>query len=325
MNFLGGYGSGSDSEEEQPAKPIVATKKPKAKTVLLPALPEQLSDDDDYMPKKKPAEESPLPSANSGRSGLFSFLPAPKASSTVKSSVSATTLIPQNLRKRAAAAVSKIAQSTEDAQSAKKQHVEVNKIEEESESFFTFDVPKPSAPLPPPSFKPSISYDRDSTPNEPKYPVSYPSAHYAPSSSLAYAYSESASSSYVYNPSASAAPTSIHQQPEEPTRYTQIHLDDAALHQLGHRGAGGASVNIVDLNHEDQLGGAEARLETIKNVSRERTEMTAFEHLKPNKLAKSKHNIMALAFEAKSREHELKEAYADRRQSKSATASKYGF
>ncbi|ORY52275.1 hypothetical protein BCR33DRAFT_779608 [Rhizoclosmatium globosum] len=136
------------------------------------------------------------------------------------------------------------------------------------------------------------------------------------SSSAAYAYSESASSSYIYDPNAATDAQSYgsyYDQEDDSTRYAQVHLDDSALHRLGHRSGLGA-VQVVDLNHEDQLGGEEARMRNIKNLSREKVEKSAYEH-----------SIMALAYEAKAREHELKEAFADRRQAKASSMNKYGF
>ncbi|KAJ3082367.1 hypothetical protein HDU99_002908, partial [Rhizoclosmatium hyalinum] len=188
------------------------------------------------------------------------------------------------------------------------------------------------APLPLPSFKPAVSVVEDLEPEPiPSYlhrPKALPVAP-SSSSSAAYAYSESASSSYIYDPNAATGAQSYgsyYDQEDDSTRYAQVHLDDSALHRLGHRSGLGA-VQVVDLNHEDQLGGEEARMRNIKNLSREKVEKSAYEHLKPKdmRLAKAKHSIMALAYEAKAREHELKEAFADRRQAKASSMNKYGF
>ncbi|KAJ3012731.1 UNVERIFIED_CONTAM: hypothetical protein HDU68_001049, partial [Siphonaria sp. JEL0065] len=359
-NFLGGYGSGDDDSDSEDvnnvnvkptsflnlpppkstttASSTVAPKKKATKMIVLDALPDALSDDEDVDNNPKPST-----SASSKSSGLFSFLPPPKSSSS--SSVSATSLVPNNLRKRLANQSGSVTASLEPV--PKKLHTDnvsiQKKLDEvEEESFFTLDLPKPkSAPLPPPVFKPSVSYDDDedtmaTTAGGPT--VSYPSYN-ASHSSTSYQYTESASSSYVYNPDTYYA-SSHQQEPEDSqtnhqsssssssssSRFSQIHLDDTALHRLGHRrGGGGSSVEIIDLNHEDQLGGEQQRLENIKNMSREKVEKSAFEHLKPSRTAKQTHNIMALAYEAKAREHELKEAYADRRQAKAASQNKYGF
>ncbi|KAI8837432.1 mitotic checkpoint regulator, MAD2B-interacting-domain-containing protein [Chytriomyces cf. hyalinus JEL632] len=354
MNLFAHYASDSDSDNDtapsqtkeessehaQPAKrlsmnlPPVSNavpasskpppKKKMRKLIVVDALPEALSDSDGE--DTKPGNAS---GSSSVRTGLFGFLPPPKSAASSTSNnehTSATTLIPANLRKKLA---SSSANSKPVAKSETPQQPTKPIGEEQEESFFTFDLPSRD-PIPPPTFaKPTVS----STFNDQNADGTH-SHHQGQddgvSSSSEYAYyTESASSSYMYNPEQEYLPngSSSHSDQAEDggARYGEMHLDDAALHKLGHRKAGGASVQVVELNHEDQLGGETARMESLKNMSREKAETSAYEHLKPTKMGKAKHNIMALAFEAKAREQQLKEAYADRRQAKSSTQNKYGF
>ncbi|KAI8621410.1 mitotic checkpoint regulator, MAD2B-interacting-domain-containing protein [Chytriomyces sp. MP71] len=363
MDNLVGYGSESDSEDELtlPAKPsflnLPAPKAPsaqapvlppprkKTKTIVLDALPTSLSDDEDDL---KPTLGSGGPGA---RSGLFVVLPPPKALPSAASIVPEaatgltgnTRLVPANVRRKLAPSpASSVLSTSPPATQPDKEPMDSADVD----SFFTFDLPKretPTADAYQP-VKPRIHHNLDvNLSQQDDAQLHSPTTGPSSSAAYAYSYSSSASSSYIYNP----ATAYEREEPEvmnedEPldtrggssrgsrgtARTSHIHLDEAALHQLGHRGGKGAtgtSVQVVDLNHEDQLGGESVRMENIKKLSRERVEKSAYEHLKPTKLAKAKHSIMALAFEAKAREQELKEAYADRRQAKSASQNKYGF
>ncbi|KAJ3354411.1 hypothetical protein HDU83_005336 [Entophlyctis luteolus] len=342
-DLLGGYGSSSDddgnnSDRHQSAlahaNQAPAKKKPTTKLLVvnLPEHPPSDDDDDGIV--------SAIPSKPLAKSGLFGFLPPPKSSqSVIPPKESSGNIVPRNILKRKLPeATSGTEHSTPAVEIPAKRSTSLVDDEtdpavssERKEDFFTLDLPPSSASnVEFQSFsRPTVIHPFDSEPQ-----ISLGNAIPAgPSSSSSYVYSESAQYAYESETLHEAQFPEFrpHHEPalddefqnEPAQRYSNIQLDDAALHKLGHRS--GTAVEIVDINHEDQLGGAETRLENMKNLSREKIDMKAIEHLKPSRLAKEKHNIMALAFQAKVREQELKEAYADRRQNRAASINKYGF
>ncbi|KAI9331411.1 hypothetical protein DFJ73DRAFT_70989 [Zopfochytrium polystomum] len=102
-----------------------------------------------------------------------------------------------------------------------------------------------------------------------------------------------------------------------------IELDDMALAKLGHRAKDGPII-VTDIVRDEQIGD-DWKLESARNASKRGSSSGGFDHLRPTKLARVKHNIMSLAFDAKVRENDLAEAYANRRAAKALSSKKYGF
>ncbi|KAI8849432.1 hypothetical protein BC829DRAFT_391736 [Chytridium lagenaria] len=81
------------------------------------------------------------------------------------------------------------------------------------------------------------------------------------------------------------------------------------------------------VSQTEQLGDT-WRMESQRNLTRDRPNMGSlgsFEAAKPTYMGKKRHNIMALAYDAKMREAEIADAFALRRAQKSASRAKYGF
>lgn len=107
----------------------------------------------------------------------------------------------------------------------------------------------------------------------------------------------------------------------------QVDLDEDAIEKLCGRKRKGQFINeieVIDI-HEDKI-----LAETKKNLVKQLTEEVNYRpsHKKfhgPSSLQKRKHQITYLAYQAKERELELKNQWANNRFTKKQTQSKYGF
>ncbi|KAF9920272.1 hypothetical protein FBU30_009924 [Linnemannia zychae] len=108
----------------------------------------------------------------------------------------------------------------------------------------------------------------------------------------------------------------------------QIELDDVGLQRLGMRKARDEPINVIDVYARDQMGQAQHVRQTMGASSQTQpkpVDLASIEHLKPTAGQKRKHNIMALAYQAKANQHQLSASWASSRQTKAETQSKYGF
>ncbi|KAF4528344.1 hypothetical protein B566_EDAN006599 [Ephemera danica] len=112
------------------------------------------------------------------------------------------------------------------------------------------------------------------------------------------------------------------QQPESAEQ--DLQLDEEALRQLCGRRAqrGGEEVNIIELHGDNMMPDPKEWM--LKQMTEEQ-ESHAHKSSQPSSAHRRKHQITYLAFQAKEREIELKNQWAQNRMTKKQTQSKYGF
>ncbi|KAJ3416811.1 hypothetical protein HDV05_008396 [Chytridiales sp. JEL 0842] len=359
MDLLGGYGSGSDNDEEEQVKqrqkqqssssgssgsvsdvlksisattaaiPVVKDAKRKRVQILfdMPTSNPSNEDDDDNQDNdraKKPKEEG-KPS-----SGLFSFLPAPKSKVAPKpdgggegnaanAALKSTGMVPLAVGKKNKSSLklplptssgpsTSIPSSTSvESKPAAPTHSTEPDDDSAEESFFTLDTP--ATDVPPTTA--DLNFPKKSL--APIHTAGNTAA--SSSASSQYAYSESYQSNEYTDP---YAYTGAYEGGGQPTSW----MDETALRKLGHRPKDGP-IKFLDVNQAEQVG-EEWKLEAAKALTSGMPSQS-IAHLKPSNLGKRRHNIMALAHEAKAREQQLQEQYAQRKISKAIARTKYGF
>ncbi|KAK6179335.1 hypothetical protein SNE40_011722 [Patella caerulea] len=113
------------------------------------------------------------------------------------------------------------------------------------------------------------------------------------------------------------------QEPENQTQIQNYLQDEQFLRLQGKKERGKEEINIIDANMDDMIN-------NDIEITRSLTEESEYKaHRKkdnmPSSQQKRKHQITYLAFQAKERELELKNSWAQGRASKRQTQSKYGF
>ncbi|KAL2080144.1 hypothetical protein ACEWY4_023937 [Coilia grayii] len=104
-------------------------------------------------------------------------------------------------------------------------------------------------------------------------------------------------------------------------------FDDEAFRRLqGKRNQGKEEVKFLEIRGDDQLSGAQNWM--TKNISEEKEQRSSFSKKKggqPTGQQRRKHQITYLIHQAKERELELKNSWADNKLSRRQTQAKYGF
>ncbi|KAL3865954.1 hypothetical protein ACJMK2_043298 [Sinanodonta woodiana] len=102
----------------------------------------------------------------------------------------------------------------------------------------------------------------------------------------------------------------------------QLMQDEEFLKLQGKKTRGKEEINIVDVNADDFVASTE---ELTKSLTEETDHRSQKNKDLPSSQQRRKHQITYLAFQAKERELELKNQWAQNRQTKRQTQSKYGF
>ncbi|KAJ3105215.1 hypothetical protein HDU97_008369 [Phlyctochytrium planicorne] len=100
--------------------------------------------------------------------------------------------------------------------------------------------------------------------------------------------------------------------------------NDVSFLRQTKRGKREAAPNIIEISQTDQLGDT-WKMESKRNATRDKSAMGDIERMKPSYGNNQRHSIMALAYDAKKREVEIADAFANRRAQKMASRAKYGF
>ncbi|KAJ3330478.1 hypothetical protein HDU76_005587 [Blyttiomyces sp. JEL0837] len=354
MDLLGGYGSDSDEDNNvqqpqpqpkpapAPSKPAIAattttssssipesSKRKRAQIVItdLPKKPLDATNDDED------DEEEQARKRKSKGGGLFAFLPKPKAASLL------------NKRKEAGKASVKSSSGNDENEDQDETSASDNVSEPTynyaassgSSDFFTLAV------TPEPSINTATTSDQsshkglvkvfstvDTDPSDTLGAVQGPS--FGPTETYQ-DYNATDPSEYYSNASIGGSSSGYDYSYDQSHQYADPQdagLDDNVLAKLGHRGGKKAmgGIQLVEVKQADQMGGEAWKLESARNLTKHGGvggSKEGFDHLRPSKLAAKKHNIMSLAFNAKVKENDMADAYANRRASKKETNMRYGF
>lgn len=156
----------------------------------------------------------------------------------------------------------------------------------------------------------------------PKPGEDYSSQPYSPYPGLASGYYQDYYSSSYYPESGDPAV----EPPQEVSGSVSSFMDDEAFKRLqGKRNRGREEINFVEIKGDDQLSGAQQWL--TKSLTEEQN-MKSFSKKKgeqPTGQQRRKHQITYLIHQAKERELELKNTWAENKLSRRQTQAKYGF
>lgn len=316
------------------------------KRITVPALSSYDSDEDDG-----PAAKKPKAAAAARASGLLASLPPPR-NATVKDLVPHSLTKPAQLAPRrtgalqaaAAAAAAKRPPSAAAAASAAASSLRDSQRDgdegdgEESANFFSLEsAPRQSGYGGPASARPGSGIAgslwasaSSSVPDHRRPAASEPGSQ---STEVYSSYSDpsvSAAGLQTEEPSAdsySAAAYAYEAAADDSTPAPSCTMlaDEQFLRLQGKKQRGKEEINIVDVCEDDFRA---SQLELTKTLSQE-VDPRSFSHRKkgegPSTQEKRKHQITYLAFQAKERELELKNAWAANRVTRQQTQSKYGF
>ncbi|XP_071440624.1 proline-rich protein PRCC [Hetaerina americana] len=306
--------SGNKSGESIKSRnlPTIPSSNPAKRTVkiTLPSLSEFIEDDEESKPKKlKPSSKG---------SGLFALLPAPK-----------NLVVKENNRKLIPRVVSKPPPKTSVPVHANKKNKaealinypdsgEESGEEEKQIDFFSLSssaretvCPNPTADFP----NEILNINQ----------IENPLTEVGTSST----YSETlpSSSIHVLSPQKTAEHADATALPEASNEENDLQLDDDAIHRLcGRRGRDEIiDAQVIDVCGETHLPDPK---EWLTKQFTEEQETRSHSHRKrdgPTTQQRRKHQITYLAFQAKERELELKNQWAQNKMSRKQTQAKYGF
>lgn len=288
-------------------------KKAKAKVkFFVPALSEFAEDEDEEEPKEEPERKKIQPS-NKG-SGLFSFLPEPKHISVKETK---RQLIPHILTKPPPALKSpKPTQAKAKMALDKKTEVGNDSDEEDTGPSDFFSLSKPSldaitaVPLPP-TVTTTPEVQTKSYAETAKHNHENQISHVSIESMTSEQQQEESQYSFQSEAQPSEGPADIDQE--------------AMIRLMGKRRGKGEEINFIDVSADDALL---TRDEWMTKALSEEKPSHSFSKKKeglPSQKQKQKHQITYLAHQAKERELELKNNWAQNRMTKMQTQAKYGF
>lgn len=340
-----GPGKPPHETETEGDNSIPRKKEGKSVKITVPAMSTFESDEEEEVPAKKKIKQSP------GLSGLFAVLPPPKNSVT---KVMNRSLIPHTLTKKPASSSSATAEPK--MLSQKKEPLPVpsrfkpNESEDDDDdeddelkqdgalNFFSLkdkgdavDIAsmdnevQATSSIAVSGAHESQKYSTTLTQNVPWLPT-HPE--------IAQSHTEDASGSNSQEEAAAAYDYSEQNvQDDLADEFSNsnqegllVGLPESALRELQgkKRSRGQEDINIIDVSQDDQLPKSEEWL--TKGLTEERA---SYSHRKkthmPTSQQRRKHQITYLAFQAKERELELKNQWAQNRLTKRQTQSKYGF
>lgn len=321
------------NDDEQP---VFRKKEAKAVKITVPALSSFDSDDDEEPTEKKMK-------VNSDKTGLFAVLPPPKNATT---KVANRALIPHTLTKKPAPAVAKSVPKTLPvpqkfaASSGVSHHDSDDDDDDDNDAsdgtvkFFSFETHKsdllPSIAAPAPvEIPPLTDYSADDV--QPQYSaqnvlVTCPESSSETSNSepgFVTVGSDEASGN-------SSGPMYGVAYPEEPptgedvAHSSTVDLPEEALREFGRRRRGQEEITFIDVSADEQMPKADEWLTKGLTEEKESHSHRKRSHM-PTSQQRRKHQITYLAFQAKERELELKNQWAQNRLTKRQTQSKYGF
>ncbi|KAF7653813.1 hypothetical protein LDENG_00078170 [Lucifuga dentata] len=346
----------NDDLDPQPTKGglFSCLPKPKKRTepvkIAAPQIQRQDSDSDDDEPAKKKLQSQ---GAGAG-TGLFSLLPQPK-NLTVKETD--RPLIPHTLTKRqepkgpkpgtpvqgllgSSASPSAIKAAAKSAALQLARQIATDDQDEEDitpQNYFSLDDnsqpvvtvvpsldPEPGAPADPLSFVPADELGQSDAPLDfgvkheaanawgtqyPQYqetgPEAFPQGYY--------------NEPYYQDPNPGLA------EAEEPG-YSAMIDDEAFMRLQGKRNRGKEEVKFLEIKGDDQLSGTQQWM--TKSMSEEKQNRQSFSKKKgeqPTGQQRRKHQITYLIHQAKERELELKNSWAENKITRRQTQAKYGF
>ncbi|XP_028411261.1 proline-rich protein PRCC-like isoform X2 [Dendronephthya gigantea] len=122
------------------------------------------------------------------------------------------------------------------------------------------------------------------------------------------------------------------QQPNYPEAELQTHAQPTVQETpeqfkrfLGKRGRGEESIDIIDVNADDQVGSSQDWKTNYQKEDIDYKPQSKKKGNLPSSQQRRKHQITYLAFQAKEKEWELRNQWSANRQTKRQTQSKYGF
>ncbi|CAG8436582.1 6220_t:CDS:2 [Ambispora gerdemannii] len=300
-------------------------------------------------------EAKRLKFGTSGRSGLFSLLPAPtrpisskvdknnnKSEESSVKTVKTTSFVPHTLSRQKSATAAKPTKDKNDESSQNDEEISFfplgpeisNIVENKYESISSTII----------STNPIIgenddNYNVSSTSSIPmmtgeESPTDHTSIQTINNNEQYYygdqwtednSYMYTASASYGAGVSGVDDSWQLQQQQEE----SEIALNEEIIAKLGgrrnkkEREAG--AIQIKEIDARDQLGDDAWHSQMAQLTKPGQVSSGAYSHLKPSKGQKRKHNLMYLVHQATVMENELKEQYANNRKTKRETQAKYGF
>lgn len=304
---------GSDGKPQ--AKSLIKKKEKSKVKFFVPALSEFDDDDEEEEPKEEPERKKLKPSSKG--TGLFSVLPEPKHLSVKETKRS---LIPHILTKPPS--VQKPPKPKPALE--KKPIIQSNDSDEEQDSgpsdFFSLSEFPVDIGAVPETHIPALK--------EPVMDVQTSSKHLPEAAAVVedarHASSEQMPTEYASNPQNEESVYPF--QGQETHSGNSSDMDQEAMIRLmGKRRRKGEEINFIDVNADDALL---TRDEWMTKALSEEKPSYSFSKKReglPSQKQKQKHQITFLAHQAKERELELKNNWAQNRMTKMQTQAKYGF
>ncbi|XP_034239922.1 proline-rich protein PRCC [Thrips palmi] len=281
--------------------------------IMIPSLSDFPEDEDEPKPRKKiqPSEKG---------SGLFALLPPPKQAPPIKQAN--RSLVPNVLTRKPTPAPTPVRKPKPSAQSAKRKHQDSDPESDgdgEGIDFFSLnkedklpDIPIAEVPL-----LPTVTeYESYGVSEVPAFPD--PSSSHQLTDYQYQQYPEPESTAAI--PQADSGQDFINFNGGE-----DLPLDDEALKKLcGRKGRNREEIQILDVSGDSIM--PDQREWLTKQLTEEQPRPSSKSKLfGPSSQQKRKHQITYLAHVAKENELELKNQWANNRQTRKQTQSKYGF
>lgn len=274
-------------------------------------------DEDDDIEVKEPPKKKVNPSR--GGSGLFSVLPEPKHAPAKEAGRS---LVPHVLTKRPTQIKKPMKKVTKKPPAATTIVDNVSDDDEEEVSTGTSDF-----------FSLSEEPDTNYAKVAPVLPSDHVPATIAPSSELIreeprvpYTQPEGPTLSLEQHAHYhEVGPSTMEQEPSQPAAAATTGIDEATFLRLAGKRGRADVINFIDVNADDALL---TRHEWMTKALSEEKPQHGFSKKReglPTQKQKQKHQITYLAHQAKERELELKNAWAQNRMTKMQSQAKYGF
>ncbi|XP_047474572.1 proline-rich protein PRCC-like [Penaeus chinensis] len=311
---------GGDSKISSASSVSVTTKKKKEKKkiqFIIPSLSE-FAEEEEEEEKEVPERKKVQPSSLG--TGLFAVLPEPKNLAVKETKRS---LVPHILTKRPTEPLPK---KPRKAPMHVKPLVEANDSDEEAETGGSSDFFSLTETAPDPATLgravPSISTAPDVEPPVSRTPASQnlPEDRINEPVASAHAYTDNAYQ--THNEKQDFYPVNeLEEQTPQPASFDH----EAMLRLTGKRRGKGEAINFIDVSADDALL---TRDEWMTKALTEEKPTQSFSKKRegmPSQRTKQKHQITFLAHQAKERELELKNNWAQNRMTKMQTQAKYGF
>nr|XP_018908375.1 PREDICTED: proline-rich protein PRCC [Bemisia tabaci]XP_018908376.1 PREDICTED: proline-rich protein PRCC [Bemisia tabaci] len=304
-------------------------KRPKSKNQPVKILIPSLSEFEEEEPEE-PVKKKIKPSSKG--SGLFALLPKPKSES------SSLKLVPPSVKKAQTPLIPKQVNKTlNPAPSIQKPpnkiNLDYNDSDEEdapaekATDFFSLTAKLEAAPVPVVDI---LDVPDVSAPSTNGYSGPEPAQQQKPGHSNSYFAQQVANATSTNNYSQYQESTSQPSQPVASGDYipfdsSEIELDDDALRQLCGRKDRKAASQLIDVRGDSLVMNSQEWL--MQSLSEEKVQKSHKKNKKdgPSTMEKRKHQITYLAHQAKENELELKNTWANNRQTRKQTQAKYGF